>query len=222
MMMYPKPEKKPKEKKPYNSLQRRSKEKKPVRAWKEGLFDHYKSNPNRADRAKFPDSVVKTAIERSGGICEYCHKLPCSSTHHVVGRGRSGRGVLSNAFRACGYCHIEIEGSEEKKQELISLYTERYGDNFWFDEQDWDVYHLKQSAIHSQEEAKRHRIEELEPIVTLLSTAAGRKLRASEIRLLDGMDSHEADTFAKLMHDVVSSMMPTESKSYGYGVRFED
>jgi hypothetical protein len=45
------------------------------------------------------------------------------------------------------------------------------------------------------------------PIVSLLSTAAGRKLNKAEIRLLDGLDTRETTAFVKLMQDVVGGMM---------------
>lgn len=203
--MFPKPVRKEKEKKPYNSLQSRKKERKPLPEWKQHLFNHHESKPSKADRAEFTIAVVKAAIERSGGICEYCRQRPCTSTHHVVGRGRSGRGVLSNAFRACGICHMEIEGSEDKKQELISLYRQRYGDRFWFDERDWEEYNRKQAADLEVEHDKKARVDQLEPIMSLLSIAAGRELKAKETRLIGGMDDKQISIFAKLMQDVIGS-----------------
>ncbi|MFC5527930.1 hypothetical protein [Cohnella yongneupensis] len=133
--------------------------------WKRGILSHHLSNQSRADRAEFPRSVVAAAIERSGGICQYCKKVSCTTTHHVKGRGgRDGRGVLSNAYRVCGKC-----------------------------------------SIQSAEEAQKQRMERIYPILELLSVAAGRSLKAGEIRLIDGMDDREVAVFAKLMSDVVLS-----------------
>lgn len=199
----------------------KKKPKRELPEWKKELFSHWESKPSKADRAEFPVKVIKAAIERSGGICEYCRQRPCTSTHHILGRNRSGRGVLSNAYRVCGICHLEIEGSEEKKQELIALYTRRYGERFWYDETDWDEYNRRQAAEQEAEEAKRQRLDALQPIVDLLSTAAGRKLNSKEIRLISAMDERETEVFANLLHDVVGGGMTPEQKSYGYG-HFDD
>ncbi|MDB5053268.1 MAG: hypothetical protein JWM44_1318 [Bacilli bacterium] len=200
------------------------KAKKEISECKKDLFAHHHSEPNRAERAIFPASVVKAAIERSGGICEYCRSARCTSTHHVKGRGgRDGRGVLTNAFRACGKCHIEIEGSEEKKQELISLYTERYGERFWFDEKDWDDFNMRQAAEREVEDARRLRMDALETIISLVSTAAWRNLNAAELRLLEALDTRGAAIFARMMHDVVGGVVPVrDPNSCAYGKRFED
>jgi hypothetical protein len=57
------------------------------------------------------------------------------------------------------------------------------------------------------------------PIVDLLATAAGRKLKAGEIRLIDGMDDREVAVFAKLMSDVVAAGMSSGKTQipFGYG-----
>lgn len=208
-MLYPKPEKKQKDKTPYNSLQRK-KERRELPEWKKDIFASHVSKPSKADRAEFPIAVVKAAIERSGGICEYCRKAPCTSTHHVMSRNRSGRGVFSNSFRACGACHLEIEGNEEKKQELISLYTQLYGERFWMDEEDLNAYNRKQAEIQETAQERKQRTEALEPIVTLLSTAAGRRLNSKEMRILDNLDERERVVFARLIHDVIQSQVKQE------------
>jgi len=220
-----KPEKQVKEKPRNSLLNRKPKERKEVPEWKRGILSHHLSNPSRADRAEFPRDVIAAAIERSGGICQYCKKVPCTTTHHVKGRGgRDGRGVLSNAYRVCGKCHIEIEGSEEKKQEIIELYRQLYGEFFWFDQQDWDEYGRKQAASRTAEEEQKQRMERINPVIDLLAAAAGRRLKAGEIRLIDGMDDREVAIFAKLMSDVVSAgsdpVKPKGSEAYGH--YFED
>lgn len=226
MMTYfnpcPKPEKRVKEARPSFGL-RQKKEKRELQETKQSLFANYEPRPSKSDRAEFPASVVKSAIERSGGICEACRCQPCSSTHHVRSRNRGGRGVLSNAFRSCGLCHMEIEGSEELKQALMEEYRQRYGEYFYFDDQDWEEHRRKQDAAKTAEAEASARMERLEPIVTLLSTAANRPLRKKEMLLLDRLDERQRVVFANLMHDVVAGTKGTaeQVKTFGYG-HFED
>ncbi|WP_246319999.1 hypothetical protein [Paenibacillus qinlingensis] len=91
-----------------------------------------------------------------------------------------------------------------------------YGENFWFDEQDWDEHNRKQTALRNSEKEKSMRTEQLSPILTLLTTAAGRSLKARELRLLENMDEKEIAVFAKLMQDVVSVEQINEPQ-FGYG-----
>lgn len=218
--MFPKPTSTKKEKTPYNSLQSRKRAKKELPDWKKDLFSHHKSNPSKADRAEFPKSVVKEAIERSQGICQHCKQAPCTTTHHSYGRGRGGRGVLSNAYRACGNCHIDIEGNDELKNAIIEEYRILYGDRFWYDDQDWDEFNQKQSIINEAERSKQQREERLEPVVSILTTACGRTLKAREMRLLSGMDDKEIVIFEKLMSDVVGQSSGNKPE-FGYGY-FDD
>jgi hypothetical protein len=216
---FPKPVKAEKIKKPW---QPGKKKEKVIAPWRQDILSTHKSNPSKADRAVFPPLVVAEAKERSKGICEYCKAAACTTTHHVRGKGgRGGRGVLSNAYRVCGTCHIEIEGSEEKKQEIIALYEMKFGQFFWFDEQDWNEHALKQAAENEFESAKMIRAGQLEPIVELLTAASGRMLKAKELRLLDKLGVGEMQVFAKLMADIVKVGL-TETKEqikpdYGYG-----
>ncbi|WP_235427181.1 hypothetical protein [Cohnella kolymensis] len=105
----------------------------------------------------------------------------------------------------------------------IQVYLEKHGSYFWFDQQDWEEHGRKQSAELTAEEEHKQRMDRIRPIVELLSTAAGRKLKVGEIRVIDGMDDREVGVFAKLMADVVSAGIdPVKPKgSYGYG-HFED
>lgn len=209
--------------KPRNSLQnRRPKGNKAVPEWKRGILSHHVSNPSKSDRAEFPREVVAAAIERSGGKCQRCRVNTCTTTHHVWGRGRGGRGVLSNAFRVCGICHIEIESNNELKEEIIEQYRQLYGDHFYFDQQDWEDDDRKQAAIRTTEEEEKQRMERINPVIELLSAAVGRKLKAGEIRLIDGMDDREVSVFAKLMADVVSAGASQEKHQLPFGFGYFD
>lgn len=210
-----KPEKKIKEKQP---LGYKKKEKKEIPEWKRDILSHHLSNPSKADRAVFLPSVVIEAKERSKGICEYCKSAPCTQSHHVMAKGgRGGRGVLSNLFRVCTVCHMEIEADEEKKQEIIALYEMKFGKHFYFDEQDFNDLAIKQTKEDEAENAKLMHTEQLEPIVELLTVATGRALKVKELRLLDKFGVGEMQVFAKLMADVIGSGLEAKQPDFSYG-----
>lgn len=223
-MMFPKPVKQEKVKKPYNSLQTRKKEKKPLPEWKQNILAHHKSNPSKADRSEFPNSVVKELITETEGRCQCGCGQEANTTHHVYPRGRGGRGVKTNAMRLNGACHDRIQTCDEELKHWIAIYTEMHGERFWYDEKDWNEFNAKQASIKSMEVDRALRMERINPIVDLLSEASGRKLKAAEIRLIDGMDDREISVFAKMMADIVSagSVQEQQSKSsFGYGY-FDD
>lgn len=196
------------------------KKKKDVAPWREGILSHHQSRPTKADRGEFPRSVIKQLMERANGRCEACRQREDTETHHIMPKGRMstpGRGVFTNGLRLCRICHDEIQTNEEELQHWISVYRDRYGEHFWFDEADKDEFNRKQAAEREIELEKKHREGQLEPIISLLSIAAGRRLNAKEVRLLDTLDERQMSIFAKLMQDVVGEQM-TE-KGYGH---FED
>lgn len=210
-----KPEKKIKEAKPWGSTKKPKRE---ISEWKKDILSHHKSNPSKADRAIFPPSVVAEGKERSKGICEYCRTAACTQSHHVMAKGgRGGRGVLSNLFRVCTTCHMEIEGDEEKKQEVIALYEMKFGEHFYFDEQDFNELAIKTAKEDEAENAKLMHTEQLEPIVELLTVATGRSLRVKELRLLDKLGVSDMATFAKLMADVIGAGIDAKQPEFSYG-----
>ncbi|MHA7963559.1 HNH endonuclease [Paenibacillus sp. CAU 1782] len=218
-MMFPKPVKQPKENKAYNSLRSKRKEKKPVAEWKQNILAHHKSNPSKADRAEFPASVVKELIEETGGRCQCGCGQEATTTHHVYPRGRGGRGVKSNAMRLNGVCHDRIQTSDEELKQWIAVYTEMHGERFWYDEQDWTEYHDKQDRAGRLEAEKKQCLNRISPAVDLLAAASGRKLKAAEVRLLDGMNDQDMTTFLKLMQDALGQSAqkhPSEVHGYGY------
>lgn len=214
-----KPEKVIKQKKVWGAGKKPKKE---IQPWKKDILSHHLSNPSKADRAIFPQSVVAEGKERSKGICEYCRAASCTQSHHVMAKGgRGGRGVLSNLFRVCTTCHMEIEGDEEKKQEIISLYEMKFGEHFYFDEQDFNELAIKNAKEDEAENAKLMHTEQLEPIIELLTVATGRSLRVKELRLLDKLGVSDMAIFAKLMYDVVGAGLTPKKPEFGYG-NFDD
>jgi 5-methylcytosine-specific restriction endonuclease McrA len=210
-MMFPKPERKTKTKS--NGFQR--KEKKEIAPWRQGILSHHKSKPSKADRAEFLPAVVKEATERSKGICQYCKEARCATTHHVMSRGRSGRGVITNAYRVCGNCHINIEGSEERKQEIITLYQQLYGNHFYFDDQDHDEYSRRKATERDIEQEQLRASERLEPVEAIVAAASGRKLKAKERKWLSGMDDKGILLFSQMLAEVAASK--PEQLPFGYG-----
>ena len=100
---------------------------------------HKRRVPKQAERNSFSEKVRKEVDARSKGICEYCHCKRATQRHHVVPRSRMGRGVYTNAIHMCYECHKLPHNSEEVMQELIEMYTQKYGKNFYKDE--WDFYY---------------------------------------------------------------------------------
>lgn len=199
-----KPEKQVKEKKSYNSLQRgKTKQKVKAPEWKKDILSHHKSNPSRADRAEFPTVVATELIKEADGKCQCGCGRPDQSTHHVMPRGRGGRGVKTNGLRLNNFCHDRIQTNEEELQYWINVYQKKYGDYFWFDEKDWEEYHRKDVLQQQAEQEKQRRMESIKPVVDLVSTATGREATIGELRLIEGMNTKELDVFITMMNDVV-------------------
>lgn len=199
-----KPEKQVKEKKSYNSLQRaKAKQKSKASEWKKDILSHHKSNPSRADRAEFPTVVVNELIRKADGMCQCGCGRPDQSTHHVMPRGRGGRGVKTNGLRLNNFCHDRIQTNEEELQYWINIYREKYGDFFWFDEKDWEEHRSKEVLQQKAQQEKKQRMESIKPIINLVSTATGRNVTIGELRLIEGMNTKELDIFSAMMNDVV-------------------
>ncbi|MEC0242006.1 HNH endonuclease signature motif containing protein [Paenibacillus dokdonensis] len=214
-----KPEKK--EKKTYSGLGQRKKEKKPVPDWKHGILSHHQSRPNTKDRGEFPRSIVEELISEAGGKCQCCKTNSDTTTHHVYPRGRKGRGVKTNGLRLCWPCHDRIQTNEELLQFWISAYRDKYGEWFWFDEQDWEEFNRKQDVVKAAEADKAERLEQIMPVVDLLSAAAGRSLKAKEMRLLECFDDKEMTIFINMIRDVVGAETVKHEVPFGYG-HFDD
>ncbi|WP_025718397.1 hypothetical protein [Paenibacillus sp. 1-18] len=216
-----KPEKKVKEKKSYSSLGQRKKSKKSIPEWKKDIFAHHQSRPSRADRAEFPLEVISELIDETQGLCQCGCGRKSTQTHHVMPRGRSGRGVKTNAMRVCDTCHDRIQTNEEELQGWISTYSLIHGPRFWFDEQDWEEFNRKQAAQERLEAQKQERLDSIKPVMELLATAAGRSLKSKEIRLLESMDTKQMSVFGIMISDALNNYS-RPAPSYGYGERFED
>lgn len=214
-----KPEKKVKEKK-VSSFGRSKKDKKPVPEWKKDILAHHQSRPGSKERGDFPKEVIAQLIEESNGICECCKIAEATTTHHVYPRGRKGRGVKINGLRLCWPCHDRIQTNEELLQFWISVFRDKYGDRFWFDEQDWDEYNRKQEVQQKADQEKQNRQQSLNPVKELISSAAGRSLKAKEVRLIEMMDDKQIAIFETLINDIVR-VEEKHQVPFGYG-QFDD
>ncbi|WP_054954984.1 hypothetical protein [Paenibacillus dakarensis] len=202
----------------------RKKPKKPIAPWRQNILAHHQGRPSRADRADFPLKVVKELIEEAGGRCHCGCGLPDTETHHVMPRTRDGRGVKTNGMRVNGVCNQRFHDNEGELQHWIKVYTERHGPCFWYDEQDWEEHRRKEAIKAEEEVAKRLQDERLDPVITLLSTSAGRPLRAKEKRLIESLPEKQLYVLAGLMTDVVNGLNQAAGyhPNHGYGHYFED
>ncbi|EJW14253.1 HNH endonuclease [Paenibacillus alvei] len=191
------------------------KKKKEIQPWRKQILAHHQHTPTRADRAEFPHDVVKELIEEADGICQCGCGRPDDDTHHVMPRGRGGRGVKTNGMRVNRFCHTRIQDNEEELQKWILIYRTRHGNHFWFDEQDWEEHNRRQAELKKAEIEERLKMKRVEPIMELLSTAAGRRLKAQEKRFIESLSEKNAITFGELMKDIVSAS--TQEKPFGYG-----
>ncbi|MCY9593751.1 HNH endonuclease [Paenibacillus chitinolyticus] len=195
------------------------KKRKEVAPWRQGITAHHNRRPSKADRAEFPTTVIKELIQEADGRCQCCGLLPDTTTHHVMPRGRGGRGVKTNGMRLNGVCHDRIQTNEEELQYWISEWTRRYGPYFWYDAQDFEeLEKRKAKEFQMHEQAER-----LQPVMELLSNATGRKLKPSERRLVHeiGAKPDRLMVFQQLLQDTVGPGITNMDKQFGYG-RFDD
>ncbi|MEK8133137.1 HNH endonuclease [Paenibacillus filicis] len=218
-MLFPKPEKKQKERR---GLQARGKPKKEPVPWRQGIFDHHKDRPSGTDRGDFPPKVIKELKEEADGVCQVCKSAPDTQTHHVMPRGRRstpGRGVKNNGLRCCGFCHDRIQTNEDELQYWIAIYRDKYGDRFWYDDEDWKQFHSKKLNDEQLVAELQARKERVEPVVTLLEAASGRGLKAKESRFIEGLNDRDLSIVAGLAADLSRGLRGQQSHGYGH---FED
>lgn len=181
---------------------RRKKPKKEIMPWRKDITAHHRKKPTRADRAEFPAYVVQRLRREAGGLCQCGCGRKDNTTHHVMPRSRGGRGVYTNGMRVSGICHIRIQNSEEELQKWISVYEEKYGPYFWYDEMDWEEHKKRENLANR---SKALSIDKLMPIVNLLASGAGRKLTEPELRFLVNSFQNrlDIDIFENLLREIV-------------------
>ncbi|WP_079908246.1 HNH endonuclease [Paenibacillus sp. 32352] len=163
----------------------RKKVKKEPAPWRRNILAHHQDRPSAADRNEFPTKIVKELIFETGGLCQCGCGQIADTTHHVMPRGRSGRGVKTNGMRLNGKCHDRIQTNEAELQYWIAVWEKRYGPYFWFDELDWIEHRKRMEAERAIEEQKLQRAQALKPIHELFAGWAGRPLEIHETNLIN-------------------------------------
>lgn len=187
-------------------LQRKNK-KKEIQPFRAHLFDHHQKKPNRAKRAKFPASVVKQLIREQGIKCQCGCGRDADSTHHVMPRGRDGRGVRTNGMRVNDICNKRFHSNEAELQHWIEVWERRHGSYFWFDKQDWDEHHEKEVKFNQQSTGIINRVERVKPIIDLLVIGANRKLTQEELRFIERafMDRMDLPVIVNLLREITEN-----------------
>lgn len=198
------------------------KEKRPVPEWKRGILDHHQRRPGRADRSEFPRAVVAELIEETDNQCQAgCGRL-ADQTHHVMPRGRGGRGVKTNGMRICWVCHERVQTDEAELQHWIDEWERRHGPYFWFDDQDREEHERKRATEATREAERQQHEAHLKTITHLLATAASRALKRKETTLLCRLKPDDLKTLTGLIYDTVKGAMnngiPNSNDHSGDGI----
>jgi hypothetical protein len=179
------------------------KPKKQLMPWRQNILSHHKARPSAADRAEFPVKVILELKAEANGRCQCgCGKVD-QETHHIYPRGRGGRGVKANGLRLHSECHTRIQSSEFELQLWIDKYREKYGNYFWFDEQDWEEHNRAHQRAQREYERRKRRMCAIKPVLDFFTEWAGRELKPTEVAVLDKMlvDDNHRIVFQKLLQE---------------------
>jgi hypothetical protein len=123
-------------------------------------------------------------------------------------------------MRVNGICNTRIHDNEDELQGWIAEYERRHGPFFWFDEQDREEQIRRENASTAVEVQRKEREQQIEPIVALLSRAAGRQLRAKEVRAIETLaGTRHLETVKAMAEDIAHQA--GMRRSWGYG-QFDD
>lgn len=176
---------------------RRKKQKRDVPEHKRAILAHHQWRPGRADRSDFPAKVVAELVEESGNACQAGCGRAADQTHHVMPRGRGGRGVKTNGMRICWVCHERVQTDEAELQHWIDVWRQRYGDGFWMDDQDREEMAAKEAMLARRNAEVERRREGLRLIVR----EARRELRPEESAILRRLSADDLMTMLWLVRD---------------------
>ncbi|WP_010500624.1 hypothetical protein [Paenibacillus elgii] len=191
------------------------KRKKEVQPWRQNILSHHRSRPSAADRNEFPAKVVKELIAESGGLCQCGCGRPGETTHHVMPRGRSGRGVKTNGMRLSGECHDRIQTDESELQHWIEEWERRYGPHFWYDEQDWAEHHKRIESERAAAAKQRERERIAKCLVEIVTNWRGQALTKKHARIIDQLIAQERpmELLKKLFDIQTEGPGPLEDKN---------
>src|SRR5690625_3474587 len=91
--------------------------------------------PVRRKRNNFSKKVRQEILERDDYKCQQCGGRG-TQIHHVMPRGRNGRGVVTNGLTLCDFCHDQVHQNADLLNGWIKHYKSFFGDEFWKD--GWD------------------------------------------------------------------------------------
>jgi len=97
--------------------------------------NHQRRVPKRSKRGEFSKEIRTKIFENENHCCQMCGGK-ATQIHHVMPRGRSGRGVITNGMAICNGCHTLIHKDNELLNHWIGVYTIAFGKDFYKDE--WD------------------------------------------------------------------------------------
>lgn len=97
--------------------------------------NHKRRVPKRSNRSKFSKTTRVKILEREQNACQCCGGR-ATQIHHVMPRGRQGRGVYTNGMACCNNCHTKLHADNDLLDYWINVYADRYGAGFYKDE--WD------------------------------------------------------------------------------------
>lgn len=91
-------------------------------------------------RSEFSPGVRKEILDRDNHECQICGSTWRLEIHHIVERGRGGRGVKENGITLCWKCHDNVQHDQKLLDKLFNDRLSECGDNFWCDEWDREAY----------------------------------------------------------------------------------
>lgn len=97
--------------------------------------NHKRRVPKQKQRNDFNPKVRKQIMNDQNNTCQSCGNK-ATQIHHVMPRGRSGRGVYTNGMAICNRCHTNIHKDNTLLDYWIFTYKQKYGKDFYKDE--WD------------------------------------------------------------------------------------
>ena len=105
-------------------------------------------------RGKFTKMIRDEVKARYNNQCAMCGKRACH-IHHVYGKGRGGRGVITNALLVCNKCHREIHDEDKLLRHWIRIFKEMYGKHFYHDRADLEFIYRTEFNKKSNREVQR-------------------------------------------------------------------
>ena len=105
-------------------------------------------------RGKFSKMIRDEVKAKYNNQCAMCGKRGCH-IHHVMPKGRGGRGVITNALLLCNGCHREIHAEDKLLRHWIRQFAEMYGKHFYHDRDDLQTIYRTEFGKKSNQEVQK-------------------------------------------------------------------